>query len=155
MRLSIDSRGKELPADAIPRRMNATGFFHGYRLLLNMTFALRSWTTGTIFPLCFLCRKVNPCFLVHPLHAVSQTISVCVIERISVCALTRTYITCTSTNYVDVPELPPSRPGTQPIVMLLCGFFWRSNRDHHLLLLVMRALATSIQARTYLLKFNN
>ena len=69
----------------------------------------------------------------------------CVIEPISVCALTRIYITCTSTNYVDVPELPPSRPGTQPLVMLLCGFFWRSNRNNYLLVIVMRALAMSIQ----------
>ena len=60
------------------------------------------------------------------------------------CALTRTYIACTSTYYVDVTELPPSRPGTQPLVMLLSGFFWRSNRNHYLLVLVMRALATSI-----------
>ena len=81
--------------------------------------------------------------------------SVCVIERISVCALTRIYITCTSTNYVDVPELTPPRPGTQPLVMLLCGFFWRSNRNHYLLVLVMHALAMSIHIRTYLPKFNN
>ena len=35
--------------------------------------------------------------------------------------------------------------------MLLCGFFWRSNRNHYLLVLVMRALATSISmyVRTY------
>ena len=49
----------------------------------------------------------------------------------------------------------PSRPGTQPLAMLLCGVFWRSNRNHHLLVLVMRALATSIHVRTYLPKFNN
>ena len=37
-------------------------------------------------------------------------------------------------------------PGTQPLAMLLCGFFWGSNRnDYHLLLvLVMGPLATSI-----------
>ena len=37
-------------------------------------------------------------------------------------------------------------PGTQPLAMLLCGFFWGSNRNHYylLLVLVMRPLATSI-----------
>ena len=38
--------------------------------------------------------------------------------------------------------------------MLMCGLFWRSNRNHYLLFLVMRALATSIHVRTYLPKFN-
>ena len=104
---------------------------------------------------CFLCRKVIPCFLVHPLLAIGQSKSVCVIQRISVCALTRIFINCTSTNYVDVPELPSSKPGTQPLVMLLCGFFWRSTRNHYLLVLVLRALAMSIRVRTYLPKFKN
>ena len=27
-------------------------------------------------------------------------------------------------------------PGTQPLAMLLCGFSWRSNRNHYYLLLV-------------------
>ena len=44
--------------------------------------------------------------------------------------------------------IPPSRPGTQPLVMLMCGFFWRSNRNHYLLVLVMRALVSSIHVRT-------
>ena len=37
-------------------------------------------------------------------------------------------------------------PGTQPLAMLLCVFFWGSNRNHYylLLVLVMRAVATSI-----------
>ena len=36
-------------------------------------------------------------------------------------------------------------PGTQPLAMLLCEFFWGSNRNHYyLLVLVMRPLATSI-----------
>ena len=80
-----------------------------------------------------------------------QTQSLCVTERISVCALARIYITCTSTNYVNVPEIPSSRPGMQPLAMLLRSFFWRSNRNHYLLVLVMRALATSISmyVRTY------
>ena len=45
--------------------------------------------------------------------------------------------------------IPPSRLDTQPLVMLLCGFFWRSNRGHYLLVLVMRALTTSIYQRAY------
>ena len=49
-------------------------------------------------------------FLVHPLHAVSQTKNVCVVEHKCVCALTRTYITCTSTNYVDVPDIVQYHP---------------------------------------------
>ena len=40
--------------------------------------------------------------------------------------------------------------------MLLCGAFWRSNRNHYpLVLVIMRALAMSIHVRTYLPKFNN
>ena len=39
--------------------------------------------------------------------------------------------------------------------MLLSGVFWRSNRNHYLLVLVMRALAMSIHVRTYLPKINN
>ena len=37
-------------------------------------------------------------------------------------------------------------PGTQPLAMLLCGFFWGSNRNHYHppRVLVMRLLATSI-----------
>ena len=120
------------------------------------TFAWRSLTTGTIFPRVSHVEKLSPVFLyTPPPPAVSQPTTVCVIESISVCALTRIHITCTSTNYVDVPELPPSRPGKQPLVMLLCGFFWRSNRNHYLLVLVTRALAMSIHVRTYLPKFNN
>ena len=55
---------------------------------------------------CSMCQKVIPCFLVHPppMPYVRQKI-VCVIEHQCVCALARTYTTCTSTNYVHVPEL--------------------------------------------------
>ena len=37
-------------------------------------------------------------------------------------------------------------PGTQPLAMLLCGFFWGINRNHYylVLVLVLRPLATSI-----------
>ena len=50
--------------------------------------------------------------------------------------------------------VPPSRPRTRPLVMLICCFFWRSNRSHCLFVLVMRAIASSIHVRTYLVKFN-
>ena len=147
------SRGKEPPNDAIPGRMHTTGFFRGYRLLLTIRdLRVAQLNNRNDFPPFFLCRKVIHCFLVHPLPvAISQTKSVCVIEPISVCALTRIYITCKITNYADVPELPASRPGMQPLVMLLCGFSWRSNRNHYLLVLVMRALDMSIHVhvRTY------
>ena len=100
------SRGKEPPNDAIPGRMHATSFFRGYRLYC-LLFDLRvaQLNSRNDFPLCSQCRKVVPCFLVHPPPCYESDKSVCVIERISVCALTRIYITCTSTNYVDVPEL--------------------------------------------------
>ena len=105
------------------------------------------------FSPCFLCRKVIPCFLVHPPpmpYNNSQITSVlCVMEHRDVCSFSRTYVTCTSTNYMSIcPNLYNTTlgvPGTQPLAMLLCGFFWRSNnRNHHLLVLVVRALASSI-----------
>ena len=65
------------------------------------TFAWRSLTTETIFPLVFYVEKFHLFWYTLPL-AISQTKSACVIERISWCALTRTYMTCTNTNYVDV-----------------------------------------------------
>ena len=44
-------------------------------------------------------------------------------------------------------------PGTQSLAMVLCGFFWRSNRNHYniILVLVMCALATSISMYVRLL----
>ena len=41
-----------------------------------------------------------------------------------------------------------------PLVLLLCGFFCRSNRNYYLIVLAMRALATSIHVRRYLPKFD-
>ena len=73
------------------------------------TFAWRSLTIGTTFPLVYNVEKLFPVFWYTVPLAISQTKSVYVIDRISVCALTRTCITCTSTNYVDVPELPHPR----------------------------------------------
>ena len=103
------------------------------------------------FPLCSLCRKNISCFLVHPPHAISQTKSVCVIEHPCVCSYSYLYYLheyklcrCARTR-----TIPPLRPGTQPLVMLPCGFCRSSNRNHYLVVLVMRALATSFHARTY------
>ena len=54
-----------------------------------------------------------------------------------------------STNHVDLPNLYNTTleaPGTQPLAMLLGGFFCGSHRIHFylLLVLVMFSLATSI-----------
>ena len=70
------------------------------------TFAWRSLTTATVFRLVFNVEELFPVSWYTLPLATSQTKSVCVIERFSVCVFTRIYITCTSTNYVDVPELP-------------------------------------------------
>ena len=108
------------------------------------------------FSPCFLCRRAIPCFLVHPPHAISQTKSVCAIEHQCVCS-------CSYLHYLHEYKLcrcartriiTSSRPGTRPLVVLLCGFFWSSNRNHYLLVLVTRTLATPIHVRTYLPKFN-
>ena len=88
--------------------MHATGFFCGhtlYHYIDSTTFACRSLITGTTIPLVFYVENVLPVFT-HSLHSISQTKKKCVkYSIISVGALTRTYITCTSTNYVDVSEL--------------------------------------------------
>ena len=75
-----------------------------------------------------------------------------VCNRASLCVvlLVRTYITCTRVQTMSIcPTLYNTTRealGTQPLAMLLCGFFWGSSRNHYypLLVLVMRALATSI-----------
>ena len=52
------------------------------------TFAWRSLTTGTIFPLVFISKSDSLFFgTPSPLLQVRQTASECVIERISVCVL--------------------------------------------------------------------
>ena len=107
------------------------------------------------FPPFFLCRKVIPCFLVHPPPCYkSDKKRVC--NRAHQCVFSYSYL-----YYLHEYKLcrcarttTPSRRGTQPLVMLLCGVFWRSNRNHNLVL-VMRALAMSIHVGTYLPKFNN
>ena len=133
--------------------MHATGFIRGYTSTTCYDLRMAQLNNRNDFSTRFLCRKVIPCFLVYPPHPCYKSDKKRTSNRepVSVCALTRTYTTWTSTHYVDVPDLPPSRPGTQAFVMLLCGFFWRSNRNHYLL---VRALATSIHVRTYLPKFN-
>ena len=70
-------QGKESPADAIPRRMHAPLVFPWIRSTPT-TFAWRSLTTRTIFPLVFYFQYIFPVFI-HPPHAISQTKSVCVI----------------------------------------------------------------------------
>ena len=64
-------------------------------------------------------------FTTHPPHACykSDQKRVCNRASVSACALTLIYTTCTSTNYVDVPELQPSRLGTQPLVKCCCVAF--------------------------------
>ena len=66
---------------------------------------------------------------------------------------TSKYIACTRVQTMSIcPNLYNTTlgaPGTQPLAMLLSGFFWGSNRNHYyyyylLLVLVMRPLATSI-----------
>ena len=118
------------------------------------TFAWRSLTTGTFFPLVFRVEKSLPiCWYTLPIHAISQTKRVCEIEHQSVCVLTRTYITCTSTNYVDTPELPtPLEAGdaaTRNAAVFFSGTVLVITTRY--LVLVMRALATSISmyVRTY------
>ena len=86
----------------------------------------------------------------------SQTKSMlCVIEHHCVWSHsyvpTPGYITCTRVQTMSIcPNLyniTLEAPGTQLPAMLLCGFFWRSNRNHYyylFLVLVMRPLPTSI-----------
>ena len=104
-----------------------------------------------------------PCFRVEnvwytPLHAIkyvtdkmhflcNRASSLCVV---GVVLLGRTCIACTRVQTMSIcPNLHHTTleaPGTQLLAMLLCGFFWGSNRNHYylLLVLVMRPLATSI-----------
>ena len=76
-------------------------------------------------------------------HVVCNRASLCVV------LLVRTYITCTRVQTMSICSnlynTTLEAPGTQPLAMLLCGFFWGSNRNHYslLLVLVMRPLATS------------
>ena len=115
-----------------------------------------AWRTGTIFPLVFYVENLFPVFWYTLPLAISETKSV-VSNRAHQCVCSYSYL-----YYLHEHKLcrcarttTPSRPGTQPLVRLLCGVFWRSNRIHYLLVLVMRALAMSIHVCTYLPKFSN
>ena len=128
------SRGKEPPNDAIPGRMHANGFFRGYRLYYTYctTFAWRSLTTGTLFPFVFLCRKLIPCFLVHtPPCYKSDKKRVCNRAHQCVCSYSYLYYLHEYKRCRCARTTTPSRLGTQPLVMLLCGVFWHSNRNHY------------------------
>ena len=136
--------------------MHATHcFFCGYCLLAT-TFAWRSLTTrGTIvFPLVFCVENVFPVFGTPSPHAIKYVTDkkhvACNRASLCVVLLVRTYITCTRVQTMSIcPNLYNTTlgaPRTQPLAMLLCGFFWGSNHNHYylLLVLVMRALATSV-----------
>ena len=126
--------------------------------VLTTTFAWRSLTTeGTIIlSPCFFVSKMSSLYFGTPSpHAIKYVTDkkhvVCNRAFLCVVLLARAYyITCTKVQ--TMPVCPNSynttleAPGTQPLAMLLCGFFWGSNRNHYYLLLVlgMRALATSI-----------
>ena len=79
---------------------------------------------------------------------------VCVIEHRCVWSYsyvpTYKYIACTRVQtmsiYPNSYNTTLEAPGTPPLAMLLCGFFWGSNRNHYylLLVLVMHPLATFI-----------
>ena len=136
--------------------MPLTSFFRGY-CLLTTTFAWRSLTTGgtIIFPLVFCVENAFPVFwyTLPPCHKICQTQSMlCVIEHRCVWSysyapilLAREYKPC---RFARTCIMPPTleAPGTQPLAMLLCGFFCGGIRNHYYLplVLVMRPLATPI-----------
>ena len=139
--------------------MHATHWFLPwiYCLLVDTTtFAWRSLTTGgmIIFSL-VLCLKMYSLFFYtpspHAIKYVTDKNHVVVCNRASLCVvlLARTYITCTRIQTMSIcPKLHNTilAPGTQPLAMLLCGFFWGISRNHYylLLVLVVRALVMSI-----------
>ena len=97
-------------------------------------------------PLFFYVESIFPAFIHRP-HAIIQAKSVCVVCHYQcVCSYSYLYYLHEDKLYrcAQTCILPPSRPGTQPLVMLMCGFFGRSHRNHYFLVLVMRALASSI-----------
>ena len=136
--------------------MHATGFFRGYRLYyLLYDLRVAQLNNGNDFSPCFLRRKDIPCFFVHtPPCYKSDKKRVCNRAHQCVCSYSYLY-------YLHDYKLRRRARTTTPHTgrgrshSLLCGVFWRSNRNHYLLVLVMRALAMSIHVRTYLPKFNN
>ena len=136
--------------------MHATGFFRGYRHYLLNGLRVAQLNNRNDFSPCFLCRKATLYFLVHPPPCyTSDKKRVCNRAHQCVCSYSYLYYLHEYKLCRCARTTTPSRPGTQPLVMPLCGVFWRSNRRHYLLALVMRALAMSIHVRTYLPKFNN
>ena len=104
------------------------------------------------FSPCFLCRKLFPVFWYTLLtHAISHTKSVYEIEHISVFSYSHLYFLheyklcrCARITTLEAGDAATCNAA-------LCGCFWRSNRNHYLLVQVMRALAASISTyvRTY------
>ena len=134
--------------------MPLTGFSRGY-CRLTTTFAWRSLTArgAIIFPLLFV-SKVYGTPSLHAIkyvtdkeHIMCNRASLCMV---GVILLVRTCIACTRVQTMSICQnlynTTLEAPGTQLLGMLLCGFFWDSNRNHYylLLVLVMRPLATSI-----------
>ena len=100
------------------------------------TFAWRS-LTGTISLLVFHVENVF-LFLVHLLLAISQTNRVCNGAHRCVCSYSYLYYLYKYKLCQCARTTTPSRPWTQPLVLLLCGVFWRSNCSHYLMVFVMR-----------------
>ena len=129
--------------------MHAPVFFCGYRLP-RTTFAWRSVTTGTDFPLIFYVEKLFPVFgAPSPCHK-SDKKRVC--NRASVCVLLFVPILLAR---VQTTSMCPNsyntifEAGDAAIRNAAVWLFWRSNRNHYLFVLIMRALATSIHVRPY------
>ena len=78
------------------------------------TFKLRRLTTGIFSPLKFMSNSYSMLFgtTASPCKKSAKR-PVCNRVSVSACALTRTCTHCMSADYVDVPKLPRSRPGTQ------------------------------------------
>ena len=133
------SRGGKTPNDAIPGRMHVTHW-------------LLPWILSTYYDLCvaqlnrrndyfFLVLCVENVFLVFGKpspHAIKYvTDNKHVFNRASLCVvlLVRTYIICTRVQPMLIcPNLHNTTleaQGTQPLAMLLCGFFWGSSRNHY------------------------
>ena len=85
------SRGKE-PADAMPGRMHATGFFCGYRLPTTYDLRVTQLKKMNFSPLVLRVKNVSPVFT-RPPHTISPTKSVCVVQYsiISVCSYSNLY----------------------------------------------------------------
>ena len=115
------------------------------------TFAWRSLTTGgtTNFPLIFCVEDVW--YTLAPCHKICRRQKAYCVWSYSYVPISK-YIACTRVQTMSIcPNLYNTTlgaPGTQPLAMLLCGFFWGSNRNHYhlllVLLIVMRTLSTSI-----------